>query len=86
MGDIKTISNLAITDVLVTCTFTADQWQSLSLTAEYYQGTLAFTVDANVAYKIPAIGYTSSGEWSNYLVHVGTAVGGDRSLCACEEW
>ena len=79
------VSSLAITDVLVTVTFTTDQWEALALSTEYYKGTLTFLVDANVAFKIPAFMYTGVGKWKEYFVHVGDETG-DRSLCACPEW
>ena len=84
-SDVTVIHALSITDVLLTVTFTTDQWQALELGTEYYKGSLTFLVDANVAFAIPAFKYTAQSEWHDYFVHVGE-IGGDRSLCACKEW
>ena len=79
------IKGNSITDVLVTVTFSPEKWEALSLTSEYYLGTLTFMVDASATVTIPAIGYTANSQWTNYLVHVGGDYA-DRTLCACEKW
>ncbi|GMH78580.1 hypothetical protein TrST_g14221 [Triparma strigata] len=75
----------SITDVLITATFIPSEWEALSLTSEYYSGTLEFMVDATITVGIPALGYTGSSQWNNYLIKIGGAYE-DRSLCACEQW
>jgi len=84
-GENVLIKGTSITDVLVTATFSPDKWETLGLTAEYYDGTLTFLVNADVTVTIPAISYTQSSKWSNYLLHLNGEYG-DRSLCACEKW
>ena len=75
----------SITDVLVTATFSPDKWELLGLTAEYYEGTLSFMIDADVTFTLPAISYTASPAWKNYLIHL-SSDDWERSLCACQNW
>ena len=86
LGEEVRIAGTAITDVLMTATFSAEKWEAAGLTAEYYKGTLSFVVDADVTVKIPALmgGYTYTANWDNFVVDVGDF--GDRSLCACQDW
>ena len=47
----------------MTATFSPEKWEALSLTSEYYMGTLEFMVDADATVTIEGIGYTGSSEW-----------------------
>eukprot|EP00592_Proboscia_alata_P012780 CAMPEP_0194394522 /NCGR_PEP_ID=MMETSP0174-20130528/123899_1 /TAXON_ID=216777 /ORGANISM="Proboscia alata, Strain PI-D3" /LENGTH=512 /DNA_ID=CAMNT_0039190325 /DNA_START=14 /DNA_END=1552 /DNA_ORIENTATION=+ len=81
-----TIPPGSINDYLFTTSFTPDEWQALSLTTDYYMGSLAFTVDAKAFVRIPQLfGYTFEVDFDDYLVHVLDDIS-DRHLCKCQAW
>jgi len=53
----RQISLQAISDIVVKVILTPYKWSSLSLTSEYYQGTLKFMVGGHSQVKIPGLGY-----------------------------
>ena len=80
------IQSIAITDILVSVTFTPDKWEALSLTAEYYKGTLSFLVDMQAAIEIPALaGYTFNFKVDGYKVLANDPSLQDRHLCYCPD-
>ena len=80
------IESMAITDLLVSVTFTPDKWEALSLTAEYYKGTLSFLVDMQAAIEIPALaGYTYNFKVDGYKVLANDPSLQDRHLCFCPD-
>jgi hypothetical protein len=79
------IAAAAISDILIVARFTPDQWQALSITAEYYHGTLVLSVDAQVSIRIPVlVDFTFSTSLKDLVVHVNEM--SDRHLCACPTW
>jgi len=86
LGEEVSIAATAITDVLMTVTFSSEKWEAAGISAEYYKGTLSFAADADVTVKIPALfgGFTYTADWKNLQIDVGDW--GDRSLCACQDW
>jgi hypothetical protein len=75
----------AISDILIVASFTPEKWQALSITAEYYRGTLVMHVDATATIRIPALfDYTFSTSLKDIVVHVNDM--SDRHLCACPTW
>jgi hypothetical protein len=75
----------AITDVLIVARLTPDKWQALSLSAEYYHGTLVLHVNADASIRIPALlDYTLHTSLQDIMVHVNEL--SDRQLCACPTW
>jgi hypothetical protein len=75
----------AISDILIVASFTPEKWQALSITAEYYRGTLVLHVDAAATIRIPALfDYTVSTSLKDIVVHVNDM--SDRHLCACPTW
>ena len=80
------IQSMAITDLLVSVTFTPDKWEALQLTAEYYKGTLTFMVDMAAAVQIPALAnFTYDFEMDNYKVLAADPKLQDRHLCYCPD-
>ena len=80
------IQSMAITDLLVSVTFTPDKWEALQLTAEYYKGTLTFLVDMAAAVQIPALAnFTYDFEVNNYKVLAADPKLQDRHLCYCPD-
>jgi len=80
------IQSMAITDLLVSVTFTPDKWEALQLTAEYYKGTLTFLVDMAAAVQIPALAnFTYDFKVDNYKVLAADPKLQDRHLCYCPE-
>lgn len=80
------IQSMAITDLLVSVTFTPDKWEALQLTAEYYKGTLTFMVDIAAAVQIPALAnFTYDFELNNYKVLAADPKLQDRRLCYCPD-
>ena len=80
------IQSMAITDLLVSVTFTPDKWEALQLTAEYYKGTLTFRVDMAAAVQIPALAnFTYDFEMDNYKVLAADPKLQDRHLCYCPD-
>jgi len=74
----------AVTDVLVTATFTPDKWEAAGLIAEYYQGNLKFVVDAVGSVEVPLLrGYTFRQEFRDMLINVNRFAENDRHLCLC---
>ena len=81
------ISAMAITDIAIVATFTPEKWEALSLSAEYYRGTLAFTIDAQSMIRIPVLfDYSMEADFGNMYVKVNDPNLKDRHLCACPNW
>jgi hypothetical protein len=81
------ISPQAISDIVVKVTFTPDKWSALSLTSEYYQGTLKFMVGGHSHVKIPGLGnYQFDAKFDDILVNVNDPSLDDTHLCACPGW
>ena len=74
----------AVTDLLVTTTFSPDKWQLMELTAEYYEGKLEFVISSQSTIKVPAIDYTFTTKVEGMKIKIGSF--GDRHLCACPLW
>jgi len=74
----------AVTDLLVTTTFSPDKWQIMELTAEYYEGKLEFVISSQSTIKVPAIDYTFTTKVEGMKIKIGSF--GDRHLCACPLW
>jgi hypothetical protein len=80
-----TVSAMSITDMMIVASFSPDKWDALSLTAEYYQGKLILTVDAQATVRVPFLAdYSFTTEMKNLIVHVNQQ--SDRHLCACPSW
>jgi hypothetical protein len=78
---------MAIIDVLVVAHFTPATWQAMSLSSEYYHGTLAFDIDAKANFRFPWLfDYAMSGSFNNIHVLVNDPMMKDRHLCACPSW
>jgi hypothetical protein len=78
---------MAITDITILAKFTPEKWEALSLTAEYYRGTLALDVDSQASIRVPALAnYTYEAKVTNMRVHVNDPTMMDRHLCACPQW
>lgn len=76
------IASQAITDILIVAKFTPEKWQALSITAEYYHGTLVMSVNADATIRIPFLfDYTISTSLQDITVHVNEL--SDRHLCSC---
>jgi hypothetical protein len=81
------ISPQAISDIVVKVTLTPDKWSALSLTSEYYQGTLKFTVGGHSHVKIPGLGnYQFDAKFDDIVVNVNDPSMDDTHLCACPGW
>ena len=82
----NTIANAqSINDYLVTATFTPDKWQALSLTTEFFKGTLTFVVQATLDVIVPGFEfYTMHVDLKDFVVHVNEM--SDRHLCSCSTW
>jgi hypothetical protein len=75
----------AITDILIVASLAPDKWEALSITAEYYRGTLVLQVDAEATIRIPVLAdYTVTTSLKGIVVHVNDM--SDRHLCACPTW
>jgi hypothetical protein len=80
-----TVAAMAITDILIVASFVPEKWQALSITAEYYRGTLVLHVDAEATIRVPALAdYTFTATLKDLIVHVNEM--SDRHLCACPTW
>lgn len=80
-----TIQARSITDLLITAQFAPEKWQSLSIGAEYYAGTLVLTVDSQVTIRMPNLfNYKFTASVEGLAVNVNQAA--DRHLCACPTW
>ena len=81
-----TIHASAVTDLLVSVTFTPDKWEAMQLTAEYYKGTLAFVVDLDAAISVPALlGYSYQAHIGGKRVWVNDPMNQERHLCLCKD-
>ena len=81
------ISAMSITDLTIIASFTPEKWEALSLSAEYYRGTLAFTIDAQYMIRVPVLfDYSKEADLSNMYVKVNDPNLKDRHLCACPNW
>ncbi|KAL3782907.1 hypothetical protein HJC23_004886 [Cyclotella cryptica] len=80
------ISPQAISDIVVKVTLTPDKWSALSLTSEYYQGTLKFMVGGHSRVKIPGLGYQFDAKFENIEVNPSDPSMDDTHLCACPGW
>lgn len=82
-----TISEQAISDIVVKVTFTPDKWAALSLTSEYYRGNLKFVVGGHAHVKIPGLGnYSFEAKFDDIHVNVNDPSMDDTHLCACPGW
>lgn len=80
-----TADAMSITDVMVIAHLSADKWDALSLTAEYYRGKLVLNVDAAATIRVPFLfDYSFEAELKNLVVHVNEM--SDRHLCSCPTW
>jgi len=78
---------MSITDMMILAKFTPEKWEALSLTAEYYRGTLALDVDSQASIRVPALAnYEYEAKVTNMRVHVNDPTMMDRHLCACPQW
>eukprot|EP00550_Attheya_septentrionalis_P001184 CAMPEP_0198282462 /NCGR_PEP_ID=MMETSP1449-20131203/2271_1 /TAXON_ID=420275 /ORGANISM="Attheya septentrionalis, Strain CCMP2084" /LENGTH=651 /DNA_ID=CAMNT_0043978727 /DNA_START=149 /DNA_END=2104 /DNA_ORIENTATION=+ len=83
----STIAAMSISDVLIVATFSPDRWEALSLTSEYYKGTLKFLVNSQATVRIPSLAnYAFESKISNMIVQVNDPKLDDRHLCACPQW
>ena len=81
------ISEEAISDIIVKVTFTPDKWQALSLTSEYYRGTLRFIVGGHAHVSVPALGnYSFEAKFDDIEVNPNDPSLDDTHLCACPGW
>jgi hypothetical protein len=81
------ISEEAISDIVVKVTFTPDKWQALSLTADYYRGTLRFIVGGKTHVTVPALGnYSFEAKFDDIEVNPNDPSLDDTHLCACPGW
>ncbi|KAL7477560.1 hypothetical protein ACHAW6_003366, partial [Cyclotella cf. meneghiniana] len=80
------ISPQAISDIVVKVTLTPDKWSALSLTSEYYQGTLKFIVGGHSRVKVPGLGYQFDAKFDNIEVYPSDPSLDDTHLCACPGW
>jgi hypothetical protein len=83
----STITAMSISDVLIVATFSPDRWEALSLTSEYYKGTLQFLVNSQSTVRIPSLAnYAFESKMNNIIVQVNDPKLDDRHLCACPQW
>ena len=81
------IAQEAISDIIVKVTFTPDKWQALSLTSEYYRGTLRFMVGGHAHVSVPALGnYSFEAKFDDIEVNPNDPTLDDTHLCACPGW
>mmetsp|Transcript_24594 Transcript_24594/g.37080 ORF Transcript_24594/g.37080 Transcript_24594/m.37080 type:complete len:495 (+) Transcript_24594:75-1559(+) len=81
------IAEEAISDIIVKVTFTPDKWQALSLTSEYYRGTLRFIVGGHAHVSVPALGnYSFEAKFDDIEVNTNDPSLDDTHLCACPGW
>lgn len=79
------VEAMSITDILIVASFAPEKWDALSITAQYYKGTLVLHVDSETTIRVPALAdYTFTATLRNLIVHVNEL--SDRSLCACPTW
>lgn len=82
-----TAKAMSITDMMILAKFTPEKWEALSLTAEYYRGTLSLDVDSQASIRVPALAnYSYQAKVTNMRVHVNDPTMMDRHLCACPQW
>jgi hypothetical protein len=82
-----TVPSMSLMDIRVVAHFTPEKWEALSLTAEYYKGTLAFDVDAKATFRFPWLfDYSTSSSFNDIHVLVNDPKLNDRHLCACPKW
>jgi hypothetical protein len=78
---------MSIIDIRVVAHFTPAKWEALSLSAEYYKGTLAFDIDAMATFRFPWLfDYSSAAKFNDIHVLVNDPKLLDRHLCACPKW
>jgi len=78
--------SMAITDILVVATFTPEKWEALSLSKEYYAGTLSFDLDAEATFRVPALlDFTYNAAFENIHVMVNDPKLDDKHLCKCQK-
>lgn len=81
------VKAMSITDLTILAKFTPEKWEALSLTAEYYRGTLALDIDSQASIRVPALAnYSYQAKVTNMRVHVNDPTMMDRHLCACPQW
>ena len=81
------ISPQAISDIVVKVTLAPDKWSALSLTSEYYQGTLKFILRGHSHVKIPGLGnYQFDAKFEDIEINVNDPGMDDTHLCACPGW
>jgi hypothetical protein len=81
------IAAMSITDLAIVASFAPDKWEALSLTEEYYHGTLAFTIDAQSMIRLPfLLDYSREADIDRMYVKVNDPNLKDRHLCACPNW
>jgi hypothetical protein len=82
-----TIPSMSLMDIRVIAHFTPEKWEALSLTAEYYKGTLAFDVNAKATFRFPWLfDYSATSNFNDIHVLVNDPKLNDRHLCACPKW
>ena len=82
---VKEVGKSNKTGTLVT--FTPDKWQALSLTSEYYRGTLRFIVGGHAHVSVPALGnYSFEAKFDDIEVNTNDPSLDDTHLCACPGW
>jgi len=78
---------VSIIDVLVIAHFTPGAWETLSLSKEYYDGSLAFDVDARATCRTPfLLNYSFPLDFTLVHLLVNDPLLDDRQLCACPTW
>jgi hypothetical protein len=78
---------MSIMDVRVVAHFAPEKWEALSLTAEYYKGTLAFDLNARATFRFPfLIDFAYPASFNNIHVKVNDPKLNDRHLCKCPKW
>lgn len=82
-----TVKAMSITDMTILAEFTPEKWEALSLTAEYYRGTLALDINSQASIRVPALAnYSYQAKVTDMRVHVNDPTMMDRHLCACPQW
>ena len=81
------IAEEAISDIIVKVTFTPDKWQALSLTAEYYRGTLRLLMGGHAHVSVPALSdYAFEAKFDDVIINPTDPTLADTQLCACPGW